>query len=165
MSEHEDRAGEDVPRSHEDDPDVEAQGLREVMTVGLAAAAFVGVPPAAKAAGTATGPEGQTVLVETAAKADLDLDGFLSFGELEKAAYKVSVELLQDAGYSVTLESLEKAGYKASGRLLPQFVEGDTVMLKRGVDVDLDVMLDYGIDAWPSKLREIDADGDGYLSF
>jgi hypothetical protein len=146
-----------------DDPDVEAQGLREVMSVGLAAAAFVGVPSTAKAIDSlATGD--QTVLVESS-KIDLDRDGYVGLDELERAGWKMNLDLLRADGYDVTFDALEAAGYEIPGAQFEKFTEGDTVMLKRGIDKTLDVLLDYGVADWPNKLSEIDADGDGYLNF
>jgi hypothetical protein len=147
----------------EDDPDVEAQGLREVMSVGLAAAAFVGIPSTAKAIDSpATGD--RPVLVESS-KIDLDQDGYVGLDELERAGWKMDLDLLRADGYDVTFDGLEAAGYEIPGARLEAFTEGDTVMLKRGIDQSLDLLLDYGVAEWPNKLSEIDADGDGYLSF
>jgi EF hand len=165
----EDRMGEKEqdhgvePLQTGDDPDVEAQGLREVMSVGLAAAAFVGVPSAAKAADS-PGTGDQTVLIESS-KLDLDRDGYVGLDELERAGYKAHLDLLRADGYDVTFDGLEAAGYEIPGARLEAFLDGGEVMLKRGIDSGLDVLVDYGVAAWPNKLSEIDTDGDGYLSF
>lgn len=167
MAENEERPQDHDERALHDeelDPDVEAQGMREVMTAGLAAAAFVGGSTQAKAADAPVRTAEQTVLVEKASL-DRDLDGYLTFSELEQAGYKANVELLNADGYDVTVADLDAAGYKVSSRLLDAFTDADTVMLKVGIDQGLDLMLEAGVADWPNKLSAIDADDDGLLTF
>jgi len=133
-------AGEDP------EPDVEAHGLREVMSIGLAATALAGAsagaPAAAKAADTSQrttiGAIATTDLKELDPYKEYTLGTFEAAGytvdldELARAGYKASGLEIDSAGYAVSLDELERLGQK----------DGSLITLKWGVDEEFDAVLD-----------------------
>jgi len=153
-----------------DAEDVEAHGAKELLSVGLAAAALLGAGQAARAtaATAATGTQSEYVLSETDFKAaDRDLDGLLSYEELEAVGFKYDVEELNAGGDEVTVEWLAQ-NYRLSLASIggDGFVaKVDAIGLRRGVDPYLDAILDGKTVDWPSKYSALDLDGDSYATY
>ena len=153
-------------------PDVEGHGAKEVVGIGLAAAALIGGGAAAvKYAGDDERDRRPAELVVREGApldvkaADRDEDGYLTYQELSEASGKWSVEALNAEGVEVTPEALASAGYKVE---LNKFgdegfaVEGDTIFLKLKVDEELDSIAQGPALEWVKKHQEIDTDRDGY---
>ena len=133
-------------------PDVEAQGMKEVMSVGLAAAALAGAAAPAKALAADEYERTQIAAVEAK---ELDPSTEYSLREYEAAGYRVSLDELAANGWKASLDELEAAGYKVSPEEVEHYSfkqevetrEGTiwTLSLKWRADEELDAALD-GID-------------------
>jgi hypothetical protein len=160
----------------EDAPDVEGHGTKEVVGIGLAAAALIGGGAAAyKLTEDDANERSQAALVEREETsepvelkaADRDGDGYLTSAELAHEGFKWSTEELREHP-EVLAVGLALAGYKHSPDLVGDegfMIKGESIMLKYGLSPELDKLLDSGApQEWSSKWREVDRDGDGYAN-
>lgn len=169
------RTDEEKAAAEETGQDVEAHGVKEVAGVGLAAAALLGAgatvgeltgdsKPSERIQGHLLSPEARNIQA-----ADLDGDGYVNYRELAHEGFKLSVNPLNAEGIDVTAEGLSAAGHKVELELVGKeggfALEGDTIMLKQGVDSELDKLAEGSALEWTKKLQEIDRDGDGYASY
>jgi hypothetical protein len=156
--------------------DVEAHGVKHVAGVGLAAAALIGAGAAVtKATDDSPSQRVQGALVTddpyaALKQADADGDGYVNYRELGHEGFKYSVGPLNEEGLDVTVEALSAAGVKVRlDDVLDKergfALEGDAIMLKLGVDKNLDEVVEGSALEWTKKLREIDRDGDGFASY
>jgi hypothetical protein len=161
MSEHESSAQSDEPGgSAEDETEFEAHGVKEVMSVGLAAAAIAGASgPVAKAAAD---PIGGTTAAAMSETKELDTSAAYGLGELEAAGYKVSLDEVAKAGFKLSIDELDAVGYKVSLDELDRSgmkMDESTIMLKWRVDETLDAALDKVDQATEYSLKEFAAAG------
>ena len=157
--------------------DVEAHGVKQVAGVGLAAAALIGAGAAVKVATDDSTPsqrvEGALVTEDpytSIKRADADGDGYVNYRELGHEGFKYGVGPLNEEGIDVTVEALSAAGVKVRLDDVLDKERGfelvdNAVMLKRGVDVDLDEAVQGPAVEWTKKFKEIDRDGDGLASY
>jgi hypothetical protein len=151
----------DTERPNEVDSDVEAHGLKEVMGVGLAAAALAGAAAPAKAV-AAEGYAGAEVVALDIRALDpsaeyglreLEAAGYeVSFAELEKSGWKVRLDELEAIGFKCSLDELDKAGMKQAVETPEGIVW--TLALKWGADAELDTALDSVDQATQYRLSE-----------
>lgn len=170
----EDERIDEESASVEEAEDVEAHGAKHVVAAGLAGAALIGAGAASvKLTGDDEPQRNQGALLSPEARniqaADLDGDGYVNYRELAHEGFKFSVEPLNAEGIDVTAEGLSAAGHKVEVELVGKeegfALEGDTIMLKQGVDSELDKLAEGTALEWTKKIREIDRDGDGYASY
>lgn len=155
--------------------DVEAHGAKEIAGVGLAAAALIGAGAVGvKVATDDDKSRNQAALVdrsaaERLAMADADKDGYVTYGELVPAGYKFNVEELNAEGVDVSAEGLAAAGHKAPVDLIGREdgfpVKEDMIILKYGVQAELDELAKGSAAEWTKKIREVDTDADGYAGY
>lgn len=75
---------------------------------------------------------------------DKEGDGYAVHEELDAAGYKYDLSQLEEAGYKIAPEELAKAGYKLPLHVLGEdgfMIEGESIMIKVGVDAELDGLL------------------------
>jgi hypothetical protein len=161
MSENESPGQSDEPLSPEDEEtEFEAHGVKEVMSVGLAAAAIAGAAgPVAKAA---TGPGTDAPAAAMSETKALDTSAEYGLGELEAVGYKVSLDEIAKAGFKLSLDELDAVGYKVSLDELDKAgmkMDESTIMLKWRVDEELDAALVRVDQATEYSLKELAAAG------
>lgn len=171
MAEDERVKGEQTP---EDAKDVEAHGTRNVVAGGLAAAALIGGGAAAvkladddpdKRTPAALAAQEEAEVGDLKA-ADRDGDGYLASAELAQESMKWNVAELNERGLEVSAPGLALAGFKQGpDDVGPEgfAIKGESIMLKQGVNEELDKLLDSGeAQEWSMKIDKLDRDGDGY---
>jgi hypothetical protein len=156
----------------EESQEVEAHGAKQVAGIGLAAAALIGAGAVGvKVATDDDKSRNQAALVEEdaasrLAKADADRDGYATYRELDAVGLKYDTELLKIEGIDVSAEALSAAGHKVEIDVVDKEngfpLDGDAIMLKRGVSEELDRLVETSAAEWTLKFNELDRDTDGY---
>lgn len=170
------RSGNDTTERTEETPDVEGHGAKQVVGVGLAAAALIGSGAAAvkltdddssKRTPAALTSEGVESKAGDPKAADRDGDGYVTYSDLAHEGYKWEVDDLLRRGTEVSALGLSAAGYKMSLESLRGegfTIKGESIFLKGGVDENLDKLLRGSAAEWTQKVRSLDRDEDGYAS-
>jgi len=162
----------------ENAPEVEGHGAKKVVGTGLAAAALVGAGVAGvKLAGDDGQPNQRIAGALTTSDeapspgdlkaADRDGDGYVTSAELAQEGFKWDVTELNEKGLEVSATGLSLAGFKQSLDSLGTegfAIKGESIMIKQGVDEELDKLLDGSAQEWTKKVRELDLEGDGYAA-
>jgi hypothetical protein len=159
----------------EETTDVEAHGAKEIAGVGLAAAALIGAGAVGVKVATDDDKSrnqaalvGDRSVVERLAIADADKDGYVTYGELAHEGFKYTTEELRSEA-DVSAEGLAAAGYKMELELVGREdgfqLKENLILLKWGPDPALDELAKGSGAEWTKKIREYDADADGYASY
>jgi hypothetical protein len=171
----EDERTDEESASAAEGDDVEAHGAKKIVGTGLAAAALLGAGAAGVKLATDDDQSSQRVQgaltsrddpVRALTAADRDGDGYLASAELAQESMKWDVAELNERGLEVSAPGLALAGFKqAPDDVGPEgfAIKGESIMLKQGVNEELDKLLDSGeAQEWSMKVDKLDRDGDGY---